>query len=137
MGDSLVIATSYTILYVHDQSLSTTFYTAVLNRLPRLNTPGMTEFELTRNSILGLMPKTSILRLLGNKILSLEEPSGLLRAELYLLVDDPAGYHRRALHMGAQNLSDLAERDWGHVAAYCLDPDGHVLAFAAEIAESA
>ena len=28
-------------------------------------------------------------------------------------------------------LDPLRARDWGHLAAYSLDPDGHVLAFAA------
>ena len=54
------------------------------------------------------------------------------RAELYLLVDDPAAFHGRALAEGGRELSPLAPREWGHEAAYCLDPDGHVLAFAWE-----
>lgn len=91
----------------------------------------MTEFELTDTAILGLMPITGITRLLGSALAAGEAPAGLLRAELYLLVTDPAADHRRALDAGARNLSDLAPRDWGDVAAYCLDPDGHVLAFAA------
>jgi hypothetical protein len=31
----------------------------------------------------------------------------------------------------AVELSPLAERSWGDQAAYCLDPDSHVIAFAA------
>jgi len=30
-------------------------------------------------------------------------------------------------------LSGVENRDWGHRAAYSLDPDGHVLAFAEQI----
>ncbi|PJB30817.1 MAG: glyoxalase, partial [Deltaproteobacteria bacterium CG_4_9_14_3_um_filter_65_9] len=45
---------------------------------------------------------------------------------------DPGASHRRALDNGARELSPLALRDWGHEAAYCLDLDGHVLAFARE-----
>lgn len=127
-----MIRTSHTILYVDDQGKSTAFYTAVLNKPPRLYAPGMTEFELTSGAVLGLMPKTGILRLLGH---DLPKPTGVLRAELYLMVDDPAAYHQRALDAGAQHMSDLAARDWGHKAAYCLDPDGHVLAFAVELGE--
>ncbi len=52
------------------------------------------------------------------------------RAELYLRVDDAAAYHARALAHGAVELSPLVDRDWGDRAAYSLDPDGHVLAFA-------
>lgn len=128
-----MILKSHTILYVDDQKKSADFYAVVLNKNPRLNAPGMTEFELTKDAILGLMPRTSLLRLLGNKLAGSEEPAGLLRAEIYLVVDNPGQYHRRALSAGAQNLSDLAERDWGHMAAYCLDLDGHVLAFAVDL----
>jgi uncharacterized glyoxalase superfamily protein PhnB len=48
-------------------------------------------------------------------------------------VDNPEEYHQRALNLGAQNLSDLAERDWGDRVAYCLDPDGYILAFAVNL----
>ena len=48
----------------------------------------------------------------------------------YLVVENPAAFYSRAIAAGARELSPLALRDWGHTAAYCLDPDGHVLAFA-------
>jgi uncharacterized glyoxalase superfamily protein PhnB len=90
----------------------------------------MTEFSLNDGAVLGLMPQAGIKRLLGDK---LPDPAGAgrtPRAELYLLVDDPAGHHQRALQSGARELSPLLPRDWGHTAGYSLDPDGHVLAFA-------
>lgn len=131
-----MILKNHTILYVDDQQRSTAFYETVLKQKPRLHVPGMTEFELTQDAILGLMPKADILQLLGSGLPDLAEPTGGLRAELYLMVDHPEDYHQRAIKAGAQNVSDLAQRDWEHVAAYCLDPDGHVLAFAAEGADS-
>ena len=39
----------------------------------------------------------------------------------------------QSLHAGAIEISPMADRDWGHRAAYSLDPDGHLLAFAEEI----
>jgi hypothetical protein len=39
-------------------------------------------------------------------------------------------YHHRSIEMGAKELSGLQSRDWGDIAAYSLDPDGHVIAFA-------
>lgn len=128
-----MILTNHTILYVDDQGRSTEFYSIVLNKEPRLNVPGMTEFELTGTAILGLMPKSGMIRLFGNQLPNAVPPTGLLRAELYLMVDDPEVYHRRALDCGAFNVSDLAERDWGDRAAYCLDLDGYVLAFATDL----
>lgn len=125
-----MITKHHTILYVDDQARSTAFYARVLGQEPSLNVPGMTEFTLTGESILGLMPKADIVELLAEKLPANARPEGLMRAEVYLIVDDPAAYQQRAIGAGAQNVSDLARRAWGHMAAYCLDPDGHVLAFA-------
>jgi len=116
------------ILYVRDQSASATFYARVLDLTPRLDVPGMTEFDLG-GPILGLMPEAGITRLLGSAV----DPSragGAPRAELYLVVDDPDAMMRRALAAGARELSAIAPRDWGHRVGYVLDPDGHVVAFA-------
>jgi len=118
------------ILYVQDQSRSTAFYRGTLLAEPRLEVPGMTEFELPGGAVLGLMPEAGIRRLLGD---SLPDPSaarGIPRAELYLIARDPAACHQRALENGGTELSPMQLRGWGHMAAYSLDPDGHVLAFA-------
>lgn len=121
---------SYFILYVRDQAQAASFYAAALGVDPRLNMPGMTEFDLPAGGVLGLMPEEGIKRLLGE---SLPDPSsgrGIPRAELYLMVQDPEKHHAQALKAGAKELSKLAPRAWGHSAAYSLDLEGHVLAFA-------
>ena len=116
------------ILYVSDQQASRDFYAAVLGREPVLDVPGMTEFSLPDGSSLGLMPEAGIRKLLGEAAFG----SGL-RAEVYLGVDDPREYLRRAVAAGARQLSECTNRDWGDLAGYCLDADGYVLGFAAPI----
>jgi len=123
-----MIQSANLILYVANQDEATAFYTAVLAMEPTLHVPGMSEFRLSQACVLGLMPVAGLRRLLPD--LPSRSP-GELRAELYLYVDDPASYHRRSLEQGARELSSLQPRDWGDRAAYSLDPDGHVLAFAA------
>ncbi len=123
---------NHTILYVRDQARSTTFYTTVLGQEPALNVPGMTEFKLSTSSVLGLMPETGIKRLLGDALPDPALASGVPRAEVYLVVDDPLAYFERAVQAGAKSLSSLRARDWGAQVAYCLDPDHHVLAFASD-----
>lgn len=121
---------SMVILYVADQAAAALFYRALLRVSPRLDVPGMSEFELPGGLLLGLMPEAGIRRLLP----ALPDPAaaqGLLRAELYLAVDDPAAWLARALASGASLLSDPQPRGWGDTVAYALDPWGHVLAFAA------
>jgi catechol 2,3-dioxygenase-like lactoylglutathione lyase family enzyme len=118
---------AYFIIYVADQQRSANFYTKVLSLTPTLDVPGMTEFTLNTGAKLGIMPETGIKRLLGD---SLPAIAAGIRAELYLLVDDAAAYHTRALSCGAVELSQIEERDWGHSVAYSADPDGYVLAFA-------
>lgn len=88
----------------------------------------MTQFVLPGGTTLGLMPIDAIRRLLP--ALPHGDRSVTPRCELYLVVDDPDAFHRRALGCGGTELDALAPRDWGDEAAYSLDPDGHVLAFA-------
>lgn len=122
--------TAHFILYVADQQRSRAFYEAVLGCEPRLHVPGMTEFALPGGAVLGLMPENGIRSLLGPSLPDPAAARGIPRAELYLIVDEPAELHARALRAGARELSALAARSWGHAAAYSLDPDGHVLAVA-------
>ena len=124
---------AHMILYVRDQERSTAFYGKVLGRRPSLHVPGMTEFALNHGTTLGLMPFESMSRLLGIRPPEEGAGSGVPCCELYLVVETPWAYHDRAIACGAMELSGLMERDWGHRAAYSLDPDGHVLAFAEEI----
>jgi catechol 2,3-dioxygenase-like lactoylglutathione lyase family enzyme len=123
---------AYFILYVADQKRSTAFYSATLLTPPRLHVPGMSKFDLPGGGVLGLMPEQGIRNLLGSVLPDPSRASGIPRAELYLLVADPAAFHARALAAGATELSGLAQRNWGHAAAYSLDPDAHVLAFASD-----
>ena len=118
------------ILYVADQARSAAFYAHVLGMQPRLHVPGMTEFALPGGGVLGLMPVAGIRNLLGAALPDPGAASGIPRAELYLVLPEPSVCHARALAAGARELSPLLARDWGHAAAYSLDPDGHVLAFA-------
>lgn len=124
-----IAGTVYTILYVRDQERSRAFWQRVLGSEPRLDVPGMTEFALRDGCVLGLMPEEGIARLLP-KMPAPASGFGIPRVELYLLVDDPQGIHERALAAGARELSPFEARPWGHYAAYCIDPDGHVLAAA-------
>ncbi len=125
-------AASHFILDVEDQARSAAFYRRVLDREPRLDVPGMTEIALPGGAILGLMPEASIQRLLGPALPKFEGAERPARAELYLVVPDAAALHARAVAAGARELSPMQTRDWGHVAGYSLDPDGHVLAFATD-----
>lgn len=123
MGETLFV------LYVRDQAAAARFYASVLEAAPVLDVAGMTQFALP-GCLLGLMPGEGIRRILGERLRDPAQGTGIPRAELYLVVDDPAACHARALAAGAVELSPLAARDWGDEAAYSQDPDGHVLAFA-------
>ena len=131
--DSIPVIRTHFIIYIKDQARSTAFYSHVLGCSPSLNVPGMTEFSFSEDVILGLMPISGIKRLLGEKLPDQVRGPGVAHCEIYLLVSDPLQYHQRALEAGAFELSGLENRDWGHRAAYSLDPDGHVLAFAQQI----
>lgn len=124
------------ILYVKDQQKSRDFYEKILQQAPTLDVPGMTEFRLSENTTLGLMPAAGICRLLAGKIPDPRSADGVPGAELYLTVADPAAWHQRALLAGARELQPLMQMNWGDLAAYSADPDGNVLAFASSASDS-
>lgn len=121
------------ILYVADQVRSRDFYEQLLLLKPTLDVPGMTEFQLTGSVKLGLMPENGIAKILAGKTLHPQTGNGIPRCELYLKVGDAASYIERGLRLGGKEISELQARDWGDVAGYISDPDGHIIAFVEDI----
>lgn len=117
------------ILFVQDQKLSKDFYVKVLGIEPHLNVPGMTEFKLSDSSILGLMPKIGMKKLLGDRVVLEENQTTSSHSELYLRVSEPDLYFSRALEAGAQEISAIELRNWGNRAGYLKDLDGHLIVF--------
>lgn len=118
------------ILYVNDQEASSIFYERILRRKPNLNVPGMTEFILSENCKLGLMPNKGIAKVLGDKTPHPDTGNGIPRCELYLYVDNIQYEFDNAIKCGAKLISPITEMNWGDNACYFSDPDGHILAFA-------
>jgi len=117
------------ILYVEDQYRSRDFYKALLQADPILDVQGMTEFRLSENCKLGLMPVQGIKRLLGAAVADLQKAS-FPGAELYFMVDDAVEAVQYAEFIGAPVISPVSARDWNHRAGYVADPDGYIIAFA-------
>lgn len=118
------------ILYVSDQAASTAFYQEILGKAPVLNVPGMTEFLLSEDCKLGLMPNHGIAKIIADRLPHPERGTGIPRSELYLYVDQAAERYQRAILAGAKAVSPVSVRDWGDRAGYVADRDGHVIAFA-------
>ncbi len=117
------------ILYVKDQEKSRDFYRQLLTREPRLDVPGMTEFEIEKGVILGLMPENGIAALLNG----LPHPSlgsGIPRCEIYMHFDNVISMQEKAVKLGGKIINEAQKRNWGHIVSYVADPDGHILAFA-------
>jgi len=124
-----MIHAGMTILYVADQAAAAEYYRSLFQLNPRLHVPGMTEFQLSESLVLGLMPIKGISRLLGQNWKTGDDNASP-KAELYLLVEDAAAWLTRAVALGGRMLMDVKIQNWGDRVGYCLDPDGHVLAFA-------
>ncbi len=118
------------ILYVADQKVSRDFYRRILDKEPVLDVSGMTEFMLSDNCKLGLMPESAIRKILGSNIPGPETGNRIPRCELYLYDEDIEGCYKRAIEAGAIEVSPVAQRSWGDKAGYVSDPDGHIIAFA-------
>lgn len=118
------------IIYVANQERSKSFYQKLLGADPKLDVPGMTEFELGSNATLGLMPEDGIVRVLEGKIPHPKNANGVPRSEIYLFVDSPDTYYDKLVEAGGEGISKTALRSWGDYVSYGFDPDGHIVAFA-------
>ena len=121
------------ILYVKDQNSSRDLYRKILRKEPILDVPGMTEFQLGENCILGIMPYSGIAKILGTQTHHPDSGNGIPRCELYLSVEYLEFEFQNALDAGAMLISPIDERDWGDRVCYFSDPDGHIIAFAEKI----
>lgn len=121
------------ILYVADQQKSKDFYSVILNKIPSLDVPGMTEFILTENLKLGLMPENGIAKILLDKTPHPSTGNGIPRCELYIVLDNLEETFELAKKAGAIEISAIQDRDWGDRVGYLADLDGHIIAFAKRI----
>jgi len=119
-----------TILYVSNQEASSKFYEKIFRQPPDLNVPGMTEFIVSDNCKIGLMPNDGIAKILSDKTPHPGTGNGIPRCELYFYVDDVQMEYENSIKSGARLISEIADRDWGDRVCYFSDPDGHIIAFA-------
>jgi len=119
-----------TILYVSNQEASSKFYEKIFRQVPNLNVPGMTEFIVSDNCKIGLMPNDGIAIILSDKTPHPGTGKGIPRCELYFYVDDVQLEFDNAIKSGAKLISAIVDRDWGDRVCYFSDPDGHIIAFA-------
>ncbi len=118
------------IIYVKNQDGSKDFYEKLLRIKPSLDVLGMTEFKLSKNVKLGLMPENGIAKIISNNLPHPNKGNGIPRCELYLKVKNPNEYIKRGIELGGKEISKLQNRDWGNKVGYISDLDGHIIAFA-------
>ena len=121
------------ILYVNDQAISYNFYKKLFRKEADLNVPGMTEFNISENCKVGLMPNKGIAKILAGKTPHPESGNGIPRCELYLYAENIQFEFDNAVKCEAKLISPIASRDWGDKVCYFSDPDGHIIAFAEKI----
>ena len=109
------------------------FYEKLFRVSPDLHVPGMTEFRLSENCKLGLMPNNGIAKILSDKTPHPTTGNGIPRCELYFNVDDVEYEFQHALNIGATLISEIEVRSWNEKVCYFADNDGHIIAFAEKI----
>lgn len=124
---------TYFIFYVDDFDKTKMFYQLLFNLTPIIDEAGMCEYELPDGSTLGIMPSASLAKLFGDKFVEQKDRKALPNVELYFLMENALEFHKRALQLGATEIREFAEMDWGDKVAYSLNHDGHILAFAERI----
>lgn len=121
------------ILYVKDQLRSKQFYENLFRCSPIIDVPGMSEFVLSENCKLGLMPNDGIAKIITPKTVHPDLGNGIPRCELYLNVENIDFEFEHAVKIGATVIQPITDMDWGDKVCYFADPDGHIIAFAEKI----
>ncbi len=117
------------VFYVANQEKSKEFYKKMLKREPVLDVSGMTEFFISENTKLGLMPENGIYGLLKEKIKHPSFANGIPRCELYIKCENPEQEILFLENNGGTIISHAEKRNWGDVVSYGIDFDGNILAF--------
>jgi len=124
---------TYFIIYVDDIDKTKLFYELLFNEKPVVDEPGMCEYKLLDGSTLGIMPTTSLTKLFGEEFVEQKDRKALPNVELYFNIENAEDFHKRAVQLGATEIREFGEMDWGDKAAYSLNHDGHILAFAEKV----
>ena len=127
------ILSSEFILYVDNQEASSRFYELLLRTKPSLEVTGMTEFTLSENLKIGLMPNNGIAKILADSTPHPKTGNGIPRCELYFHVENIHFEFENAIKNGAKIISEIEDRNWGDRVCYLADPDGHIIAFAEKL----
>lgn len=120
-----IIQFTETILYVKDQQASTEFYSKLFRKNPDLNVPGMTEFQLSENFKLGLMPNEGIAKILSEKTPHPDLGNGIPRCELYFQIENIEIEFENATQIGAK-LSVQLRKETG-VIKFAIFPTSTVI----------
>ncbi|NOX65149.1 MAG: glyoxalase [Chlorobi bacterium] len=121
---------TYFIIYVDDIEKTKMFYELLFDVKPTIDEPGMCELELPNGAVLGIMPNTSLEKLFGAEYRVNEKKKASPKFEFYFQVDNAEALYQKALQLGALSLRKFTKMDWGDRVAYCVNHDGHILAFA-------
>lgn len=127
------ILQSNIILFVTDQNSSTEFYSNILRKKPELFVNGMTEFKISDNLILGLMPIDGIKKILDKEMFVDYNKNNSPKCELYFYVKNIENEYNNAIQSGAKLLSKIELRNWGDRACYFADNDNNIFAFAEKL----
>jgi len=121
------------IFYVDDIDKTKMFYKLLFETELIVDEPGMCELKLPDGSTLGIMPNKSLEKLFGTDYIIEKSRKALPNVELYIIVEDALKLHNRAVKLGATEIREFAEMDWGDKVAYSITHDGHILAFAEKV----
>lgn len=124
---------TYFIIYVDNLDKTKMFYKLLFDIKPIIDEPGMCELELPNGAVLGIMSNSSLEKLFGTEYSINEKKRSSPKFEFYFQVDNAEALYQKALQLGALELRKFAEMDWGDKVAYCINHDGHILAFAEKI----
>ncbi|KTR61540.1 glyoxalase [Exiguobacterium indicum] len=119
-----MIQYGYTILYVEDTARTLTFYRDVLGLSVKAEHGSYIEFE-TGQTTLAFNTREDVQQLIPDYTI----PSGKTQQtlEIGFITDDVPTLFKKVVEAGYATVLAPAQKPWGQVVAYVLDPDGHLI----------
>jgi catechol 2,3-dioxygenase-like lactoylglutathione lyase family enzyme len=121
------------ILAVSDVVAARRFYQHAFGWEPVVEVPVYVELRSPAGMRLGLYQRASFALNPGTTAPQVTPAGAVTGTELYFRTARPEPVIQRLLDVGAEVLSDLADREWGDRAAYLRDPDGNVVVVAQDL----
>ena len=124
----------YTIIYVKDVKTTLNFYNTAFDfKTKFIHDSGLYGELDTGETVLAFACRNSISDHVPNGVVWTEQRAKPLATEVAFITEDVSESHKKAISLGAIEISKPTIKDWGQTISYVQDPDGTLIELCTEV----